>query len=659
MRIQTLRHLTQLTSILALGALLTACGGGSEGTALKNVSNPPGGGGGGGTGNDLAQIGTGTGADFQAGVIGVGIDNNMLSAGGSTLLSVNVVNNDSLITDSVAVTFSSPCIAAGEALLSPQSGEVCESDCPTDVVQTSNGQATIRYTANGCIGADNIKATTTYGGSVISAETTLEIAADTVTSLSFVDASPNLITLKGSGGTETSTLRFQVRGSTGAPVKDVDVNFSLSRTSGGLQLVNESDTSGVDGYVFTTVQAGTVPGPVQVTATTEDGISTQSIGLVLSSGLPDQNSFSLAASDVAPPSWNTDGIESVLTVRAADAFNNPAPIGTPIYFTTSGGSIGGDCLVTADPDNPERSSGSCSVTWTSQDPRPLSDVNFIINEQALTIDCPPGVAECRDGRLKVVATTLGNESFIDANGNGLFDPGTDVFYTSDSPEGNTAARAANCRANEPISGSASHQTSGSISEAFGCDDLGSPYVDRNFNGRYDSNEEIATIDDQAAAQYSSGNGLYNGILCRQADANAGLCSREPVLTRGDITLVMSCDRPLFTPDGRLPGQPTEPVTLGPNEVRAVTMLLADCNGNGIPGGSETTANDELAFDAEVVVSPDGNWPSSQEYGHVTVFISAGEDTPPRGAAGVDITIQDTTWTILIPIQGAGFPEEDE
>src|SRR5690606_25669267 len=130
---------------------------------------------------------------------------NVLSAGGSTLLSVNVVNNDSLITDSVAVTFSSPCIAAGEALLSPQSGEVCESDCPTDVVQTTNGQATIRYTANGCTGQDNIKATTTYGGSVISADATIEVAADTVTSLSFVDATPNLITLKGSGGTETST----------------------------------------------------------------------------------------------------------------------------------------------------------------------------------------------------------------------------------------------------------------------------------------------------------------------------------------------------------------------------------------------------------------------------------------------------------------------
>src|SRR5690606_36176003 len=157
-------------------------------------------------------------------------------------------------------------------LLSPQSGEVCESDCPTDVVQTTNGQATIRYTANGCTGQDNIKATTTYGGSVISADATIEVAADTVTSLSFVDATPNLITLKGSGGTETSTLRFRVRGSTGAPVKDVNVNFSLNRTSGGLQLVNNSDTSDTDGYVYTTVQAGTVPGPVQVMATTEDEI---------------------------------------------------------------------------------------------------------------------------------------------------------------------------------------------------------------------------------------------------------------------------------------------------------------------------------------------------------------------------------------------------
>ncbi|MDO3381040.1 hypothetical protein [Gilvimarinus algae] len=660
MRITTLgSQASKCAALIALCTGLVACGGGSSGSALDNLNGGGGGNGNGSSssaGNELAQIGRGSGDNFVPGEIGKGIGDNTLSAGGNTLLSVNVVNNGSLITDSVAVTFSSPCIAAGEALLSPQTGGTCEDGCPTDVVQTSNGQATIRYTANGCIGSDTIKATTTYGGSVISAETTIDVAADTVTSLRFIDASPSLITLKGSGGIETSTLRFRVLGSTGAPVKDVDVNFALSRTSGGLQLVSSSGTSGVDGYVYTTVQAGTVPGPVQVIATTDGGITTQSIGLVLSSGLPDQNSFSIAASDVAPPSWNTDGVESTITVRAADAFNNPAPIGTPIYFTASGAAIDGDCLITPDDDNPERSSGSCSVNWTSQEPRQYSDVNFSINESSLTLECPPGVAECRDGRLKIIATTLGNESFIDTNGNGLFDLNEDVFYTADSTEGNAAARAINCLASQPVSGSASHQTSGGISNAFGCDDLGSPYLDRNFNGAYDSNEEIATIDGETETQYSSGNGLYNGVLCRPADADAGLCSRDPVLVRADMTLVMSCSRPLRTSDGRLPGQPTTPVVLGPNQVKSVRMLLADCNGNGIPAGSETTAYDEVANNADVVVSPDGVWPSSQEYGYVTLFITAGEE-PPSGAAGIDVTIGGNTWTFLIPIEAQGFPTE--
>lgn len=683
MRITTLgSQASKLAGVIALCAGLAACGGGSSGNALDDLNGNGGsnGGtdGGGDTGNDLAQIGSGSGADFRPGEINVAIGDTELSAGGNTLLSVNVVDNGSLITDSVQVTFSSTCFANGEALFEPQAGLTCEADCPTNIVDTSNGQATIRYIANGCIGTDDIKATTTYGGSVISANGTVSIASDTVTSLSFVDASPSVITLKGSGGEETSALRFRVRGSTGAPVKDVDVDFSLSRTSGGLKLVNESSTSDVDGYVYTTVQSGSVPGPVQVTATTETGISTQSSNLVLSTGLPDQNSFSMSASRVAPNSWNIDGVESEINIRTADAFNNPAPIGTPIYFTTNGGAIEGECFIQAEEDFPEKSSGSCSATWRSQDPKPETDevtpnspFPFLVDEESLTLICPDGQraghgSECRNGRLKVVATTLGNESFIDTNGNGLYDPNVDEFYTSTSPEGNPAKRAQNCLRNEPISGLASRPVSSGTSDARGCDDIGDPYIDHNFNGEYDADEEIATIGDEYDAHYTPGNGLYNGLLCRQEDADAGNCSREPVLVRADMTLVMSSYNLLFMPDGGLPGQPDE-IVLGPNETVSFTMMVADQNGNGIPFGSSTEAYDDTAFDLEVVVSPEGDWPESQEYGYVTVFVTSGDD-PPSGAAGVSITRPTgdgegdddgaITTTVLIPVRAEGFEVEE-
>lgn len=648
MRIITLgSHVSKLAGVIALCTGLAACGGGSSGTTLDNLNGGGGGGGGGSSssaGNDLAEIGSGSGANFQPGAIGVGIGDGVLSAGGNTLLTVNVVNNGVLITDAVDVTFSSPCIAAGEALLSPQSGEICESDCPTNIVQTTNGQATIRYTANGCIGTDSISATTSYGGSVISANGAIEIAADTVQSLTFVEASPSAISLRGTGGNETSTLTFRVRGSTGAPVKGIDVDFTLNSSSGGLSLVNDSGTSDVDGLVYTTVQAGSVPGAVRVTATTEGGISTQSSQLVVSTGLPDQNSMSIAGSDNHPIAWRYNNVTSQITVNAADAFNNPVPDGTPIYFTTVGGAIGSSCLTGTSSDEDESVSGSCSVTWQSQSPKPEADQSFTIIEEPNNyghtpyLQCNNGASHCRDGRVKILATTIGNESFIDANNNGMYDPDIDVFYTANSTEGNTAARAKNCKRSEPISGSASHADSGSTSQALGCDDLGSPYVDRNFDGRYNAGEEIATVNAGDNNSYEPGDGLYNGVLCREEDAAAGECTRDAVLVRAEHLLVMSCDAPLYTSDGRLPGEPTETVTFEPGETKSFKLMLADCNGNGIPGGTEISVNADLAKGVEAEVFPNGEISASSEYSYITLFISTDDSEAASGAVFVEFEV---------------------
>ena len=71
-------------------------------------------------------------------------------------------------------------------------------------------------------------------------------------------------------------------------------------------------------------------------------------------------------------------------VLAADHFNNPVPNGTAISFTTEGGAIDGSCLT---------DDGGCSVTWRSQRPR------------------------LPDGRFTILATAIGNESFLDSERN--------------------------------------------------------------------------------------------------------------------------------------------------------------------------------------------------------------------------------------------------
>ena len=95
----------------------------------------------------------------------------------------------------------------------------------------------------------------------------------------------------------------------------------------------------------------------------------------------------------------------LLTVFVADR-NNIKITGThTVYFRTEWGFFNQDFCVT--------SNGSCSVTWTSGSPQELAS----------------------DRRVIFTAYTLGEEEFVDTNGNGYFDD-VDGFVpvTNDLPE---------------------------------------------------------------------------------------------------------------------------------------------------------------------------------------------------------------------------------
>lgn len=621
MRIQKFASLSlKLAIAIAFLVGVTACGG-DDGTRLESFNGE---GEGEGSGNGVAQIGYNSGSDFIPGEIHLSTGGNVLSAGGSSTLTVSVIVDGKLTTDSLGITFNSPCFAANEAIIESLNASG-DPRGTSNIVFTNNGQVSVRYTANGCIGDDIITATTSFDGADISATSTLSVESDTVQTIAFVEVIPNFISLKGSGGTETALVRFQVLGSTGAPVKDVGVTFTLDTTVGGLALVNSEGFSGADGFVTTTIQSGTVSTTVRITAVTDGGIATQSSGLIVSTGLPDQNSMSIAASDLAPIAWRYQNVPSTLTINLADAFNNPVPNDTAVNFTTNGGSIGDSCLTI---------NGRCSVEWNSQNPKPTSDYAFAFEDfPPFALICPPGVVECRSARLKVLATAIGNESFVDANGNGSYDYGIDRFNFDDN---SSAARSANCLRAEPKSGSASPIS--------GCDDLGDPYIDRNFDGKYndgstDNNnnegeEEIANFTESSG--YTAANGIYDGVLCNESDEAAGNCTKNTVYIRSDITLVMSCDVPYTRPDGRVPGQPSSAVALGSEESISITMLLADCNGNGIPAGTELEINTDATQNLTAEIFPKGSIGGGANPGTMTLYIIAdkSDDDSPAPASGV-------------------------
>ncbi|MCU7841261.1 MAG: hypothetical protein KZQ94_18005 [Candidatus Thiodiazotropha sp. (ex Troendleina suluensis)] len=469
--------------------LLAACGGGDadapwdgttstgSGQTIDDV----------GTGQAVILLGSGSGSSFNDGVLSIAVT--ALSAGGQTTVTATLADADgNLYQDAASISFASDCVASGLATM----------ETP---IEATGGVATTTYLATGCSGADTIRATATVNSNTTTATGTISIQAAEIGSLEFVSAVPELIGLRGVGLTEVSRVSFRVLDQNGNPVTRQRVNFALSTDVGGANIPAGAETavSDVNGLVGTDVKSGTIPTAVRVTASLDANplIASQSDGLVISTGVSDQNSMSLATEILNPESWRTDGVEVQLTVHAADHFNNPVPDGASVYFTTEGGQIQSQCQIV---------DGRCSVTWTSSNPRPA--VDFL----------PGGM-----GRITILASMLGEESFIDANGNGVLDSGDTAFST--------------------------------IPEAFRDDNEDNikhasleEFVDFNTNGIYDgansdSNYNGALCCDTAAvaaAEAAVAAGDDSGVCYGVTPITSPVCSSEKnINVREDIVMIMS------------------------------------------------------------------------------------------------------------------------
>ena len=319
-----------------------------------------------------------TGVSF----VSLAVGTSPLSAYGTTSVTATVTP----ATTPVTVAFSSTCASTGKATLDA-------------TAVTVNGVATASYVDNACGTTDTI--TASVSGTTASTSTTLVVTPPTTGSLQYVSASPTTISLQGTGGTSSSTVTFKVVDSGGQGISGKSVTFGLSTTLGGItftpNLAAPIATSDIQGLVSIIVNAGTMSTPVRVTAstcTTNDSpctgttLTTQSNQLTITTGIPDQDSFSLAATTLSTEGWTIDGLTSTLTARLSDHFNNPVPDGTAVNFTTEGGSVVGSCTTT---------NGACTSTFTTQQPRPTN------------------------GRVTVLAFAIGEESFTDLNGNGVAD----------------------------------------------------------------------------------------------------------------------------------------------------------------------------------------------------------------------------------------------
>ena len=143
------------------------------------------------------------------------------------------------------------------------------------------------------------------------------------------------------------------------------------------------------------IRSGTVPTPVRVKATLAGTtISTVSSNLSVAVGLPSQLNFSLSQGARNIEGYNIDGTSNTYKIIASDRLANPVPSGTSINFVSEGGQVEAIRQTTV-------SNGLASATsqFQSSDPRP------------------------GNGRITVVAYALGEESFLDTDGDNVYDSG--------------------------------------------------------------------------------------------------------------------------------------------------------------------------------------------------------------------------------------------
>jgi hypothetical protein len=491
-----------------------------------------------------------------------------ISAGATLGVSVALVDqNEQRIITPTTVTFSSNCVQSGLATLDEQ-------------VNTINGEAFSTFEDVACAGSignnDVIVANLLANDQTLTVSRNIEILAENIGSIVFVSALPENITLAGTGGvgnSSVSILTFQVNGELGNPLAQQEVDFSLNTNTGGLSLSPLSGFTNSQGQISTRVNAGNVPTSVRVTATTsaQNGadIQTQSDLLTVNTGLPNQNGMTLSASLSNPEAFNISGVESTIIARLSDSFNNPVPDGTAVTFTTEGGTIAPSCITLA---------GTCSVIWTSSEPRP--------DDHAITI----------------LATAIGHETLFDSNGNNTYDD-------ADGPAIPEPAESGLVRSNIQVTGFA---------------DMSEAWRDDNENGLRDSTEIFLDYDNDQ--QFDAADGVFNGPQCESAN----LCGQglyQSLHIRKAIVMVMSGSNALWSIRSGATGSvvfsndpnvtSTNELTIATGESDTLTLEFTDSAGQVMPANTLVAALDtDNALSAILYTVANRNQFDSAEIGHI-------------------------------------------
>ena len=352
----------------------------------------------------------------------------ILTNGTATITAEVLDNGGFAVTDGTTVLFS---------LDNPVFGDVS-----TSSATTVNGFATTTFESSTTPGTAQINASS--GGATGSVDVLINQTQPA--SLEFIEASPQLVAIAGSGGVETSYIRFQVNDENGYALSGISVNMTMEGPGGGEYIDNDATpleidvSSDADGIAEVLLRSGTTPGPVTILAEISvDGVPFRARSSVVSigGGVPSAGRFSVAASILNIPGLNKNGLETDITAYLSDRFGNYNILaGTTVTFLTEPALAIDTQQATVTED------GLATVTARTQHPvlNPVPG-GYLVNpftweENLLSYVQTnfgwPETGYPRWGLVSVLVITDGEEQFDDLNANGIYDIGTDPFLEYDT-----------------------------------------------------------------------------------------------------------------------------------------------------------------------------------------------------------------------------------
>lgn len=231
---------------------------------------------------------------------------------------------------------------------------------PTD----ESGISTVLLRADRFVtGTTRITATTGAAQATLDIDFVSEAAAH----IDCVRVEPPSISIFGAGDHETATITFEVQDRNGIPVDSdhaVTLEFEIIPEGGTTDATvhPSSVTTNQDGLANATVNAGSIPGAVEVIATS-GWLLSRPIRVAIHGGLPDPDHFSISFERLNIAGLVYDGIRNGITARVGDFHGNPVPDSTIVWFNAAYGLIQGSAGT--------NDHGEATVNEVTAGPRPL------------------------------------------------------------------------------------------------------------------------------------------------------------------------------------------------------------------------------------------------------------------------------------------------